>query len=93
MPTTLQRLQRIAESPETIVAKYPIINVAWDFDAASGNFVTERSDLGLVPLDPWNRPIPTDRLTPLRDREGDVYASSGTTTVEGEVVSILIFND
>ena len=93
MSTTLQRLKRIAESPESIVAKYPISNLAWDFNASTGNFVTERSDLGLTPLDPWNRPIPTGRLTPLRDREGEVYATSGTTTIEGEVVSLLIFND
>ena len=93
MSSTLQLLQKIAESPEAIVTRHPIRNPAWDFDAKSGRFVTERSDLGLNPLDPWNRPIPNSSMTPLRDGEGEVYATQGTTTVEGEQVSLLIFND
>jgi len=93
MSSTLQILQRITESPQEIVARHPIRNLAWDFDAESGHFVTERSDLGLNPLDPWNRPIPTATMNPLRDREGEVYAMQGTTTVGGEQVTLLIFND
>lgn len=91
MSSTLQFLRRVVR--ESVVDQYPICNTKWNFNVQTSTFVTDRSDLGLTPLDPWNRPILADKLIPLRDREGEVYALQGTTTVAGNSVTLLIFSD
>jgi hypothetical protein len=92
--TTRQLLEQIvSESPQELVRRFPIRNDKWHFDNATGKFIAERSELGISMLDPWSRPIPTDALHPQRDQEGEVWGWLGSTTIEGEMVSLTIFND
>jgi hypothetical protein len=91
MSSTLQFLRRVIK--ESVVDQFSIRNDKWNFNTETSTFVTDRSDLGLTPLDPWNRPILANKMIPLRDREGEVYAMQGTTTVAGNSVTLLIFND
>jgi hypothetical protein len=93
MSTTRQLLGWIVESPQEIVSRHPVQNRAWDFHASDGVFIAEISSLrGPVKLDPWDRPIPAENLTPLRSAENEIYAWTGFTTVEGEQVKLTIFN-
>ena len=93
MASTLELLQLVAESGKDVLAQYVIRNRAWSYDATRDTFVSDRSDLGLSRLDPWNRPIPDSALVASFDAEGDITYWKGHTTVEGTRISLLIYND
>lgn len=74
-----------------LLTKYPIKNNRWH--RYLEHFSAEMSDMTPSILDPWNRPFPSQ--TPLchKDDECDILMWEYYTTVEGDRVKCIIFND
>jgi hypothetical protein len=81
------------EKIEGIVAKYPVRNQRWYL--SDGVFHSDASDHdrqheGM--FDPWNRNLPSPAPV-ITDEEGDILHWEYTTTVEGTLILLRIYND
>lgn len=98
--TRIEQLERRLQAAERYLTDPDeIVNGAWMFEAKSGTYHAEVSELKLVingkPSDPWNRPIQNwGRWKTMRDGNDDITGWSGAlTTPSGQVFKATIFND
>ena len=72
--------------------KYPIRNTLWNYISETDSFVIEMSVFQHSnKLDPWFRWMP--KMDEVVDNEGEVVAWKCSTTVEGNPIKLVIFND
>jgi hypothetical protein len=82
-------------SARDIFAKYPIRNPQWSFNELTGRWIAfaaewEHSDC----LDPWNRILPLIKWRDLWDtKHEEIIGWIYETTVAGNVVECVVFND
>jgi hypothetical protein len=78
-----------------IIAKYPIKDSRWRYDAITSRFVVEKSDFATdTTVDPWKRDFPTQAPIILRDTsERNIIGWRYKTTVAGIEIECVVFND
>jgi hypothetical protein len=82
-------------SPLEIMLKYPRRNKVWSYDAMTGRWTTEASELGSDEgknLDPWNRPIPPVHRE-MRNAENELVGWVYESSVEQSLVELVVYND
>ena len=86
--------QRQASNLVRLLMSTPATNSVWSVNGDKNMMIAEMSDLSHGgTLDPWGQPLNRTRFHAERDREGEVTHWTGTTSINGQVVQLMIFND